>query len=60
MNLNLDNRNVFERSLTVEEIRNDANGDALAEMVLTWLDEVQGEVFTRESEKAYLVIEVTK
>jgi hypothetical protein len=62
--LNLNAPNIFEQSLTVDEIRNASNdADKLSELndkLYEWLDEAQGPVFTNEHKVTYLVIEVTK
>jgi hypothetical protein len=58
MKLDLDNVNVKEEILTVDEIR--ADDEALQAKLYGWLDEAQGEVFTGNHDKFYLVIEVTK
>lgn len=62
--LDLGNANVFEESLTVDEIRNseetEESSQAFWEKITGWLDEVQGTVFEGENKVAYLVIEVTR
>lgn len=62
--LDLGNANVFEESLTVDEIRNseetEESSQAFWEKITGWLDEVQGTVFTGENKVAYLVIEITR
>jgi hypothetical protein len=60
--LDLSNSNVFEQSLTVDEIRDEDNEkmDALTIKLHEWLDEAQAPVFTDEEKVTYLVIEITK
>jgi hypothetical protein len=61
-NLNLGNDNVFEQSLTVNEIRTESDGadEALWEKIYGWLDLAQAPVFNDEHSHTYLVIEITK
>ena len=61
-NLNLGNDNVFEQSLTVDEIRTDSDeaDKALWEKIYGWLDLAQAPVFGDEHQRTYLVIEITK
>jgi hypothetical protein len=63
-NLNLGNDNVFEQTLTVDEIRNadqsEAESTAFWEKITGWLDDAQAPVFTDEHKTTYLVIEITK
>jgi hypothetical protein len=56
--LNLNNDNVFEESLTVDEIR--ADTEELHDKVYGWLDNAQAPVFGDEQKTVYLVIEITK
>jgi hypothetical protein len=60
--LDLGNANVFEQSLTIDEIRDEDQNkmDALWIKVTQWLDEAQAPVFTGEHSVAYLVIEITQ
>jgi hypothetical protein len=55
--LNLNASDVYEKELTVDEIR--ADTDDLLLKVTQWLDEAQGDVFTGKHSKVYLVIEVS-
>jgi hypothetical protein len=61
--LSLNAANVFEQSLTVDEIRKAMDGDGAAEdlheKIEQWLDEAQGPVFSDEHKRTYLVIEIT-
>jgi hypothetical protein len=61
--LSLNAANVFEQSLTVDEIRkamdDDGAAENLHEKIEQWLDEAQGLVFTNEHKRSYLVIEIT-
>jgi hypothetical protein len=61
--LSLNAPNVFEQSLTVDEIRKALDGEGAAENLYEkidqWLDEAQGPVFSDEHKRTYLVIEIT-
>lgn len=60
--LDLGNANVFEESLTVDEIRDEDSNkqDALTLKLYEWLDNAQAPVFTGEERVTYLVIEITR
>lgn len=58
MKLNLDDRGVYEASMSVAQARK-AFDEGLPEEVMTKLDEAQGFVHSGEGNKSYLVIEIT-
>ena len=64
MKLDLDNSNVKEVEVTVQEIRDFIDGKdspgLSSDIIDTWLDEAQGEVFSSAESVYYLVIKVTK